>query len=190
MLHAPPMFFAGGDDIDPRGVDAAVAEDIGQFGDILLHGVKGAGEEMAQIMREDLLRCDARLDAERLHLLPDITAVDRPSARRDEYRPRNDAPSRDIPLQLFLQGGNEKNRSRLPLAGHRRLAPPHRLDRDARQLADTDPRAAHRLQNERQPLILPLGRASDKTSVFLLRQLLLCRAKGLPLHLELPHAQL
>ena len=45
-----PVFRAGGHDIDPGGVDAAVAQDICQFGDDLLNAVKSSGKQLAQIV--------------------------------------------------------------------------------------------------------------------------------------------
>ena len=46
MLHAPPVLGSRGDNIDPRGVDAAVTQNIRQLRDILLDAVKRAGEQM------------------------------------------------------------------------------------------------------------------------------------------------
>lgn len=34
IFHPSAMLVSGGDDINPRGIDAAVAEDVGEFGDI------------------------------------------------------------------------------------------------------------------------------------------------------------
>ena len=41
MLHARKVFGAARDDIDPRGVDAAVAENVGKLVYILVRLIKG-----------------------------------------------------------------------------------------------------------------------------------------------------
>ena len=38
------VFHAGGYDINPCGFDAAVAKEIGQFGNVLFDAVKGSGK--------------------------------------------------------------------------------------------------------------------------------------------------
>lgn len=54
---------AGGNDIDPRGVDAAVAEYICEFCDVLLQPVKRASEQMPEIMRKYLVGVDVGVSA-------------------------------------------------------------------------------------------------------------------------------
>ena len=54
------MLRAGADNIDPRGVDTAVTENIGEFGNILFDAIKHAGEQVPQVMREHLVRIDIR----------------------------------------------------------------------------------------------------------------------------------
>ena len=71
------MFGAGGDNVNPCGVDTAVTENVGKLGNVLFDAVKHPGEQVAQIMRKHLLRIDIRLDAQRFHLPPNIRAADR-----------------------------------------------------------------------------------------------------------------
>ena len=52
------MFIAGGDNINSCGVDAAVAENIRQLGNILLDTVKGPGKELPQIVGKYLTFLD------------------------------------------------------------------------------------------------------------------------------------
>ena len=49
--------------VDAGGVDAAVTEDIGESYYILLDSVIGAGEEVAEVVWEDLLFGDSRFSA-------------------------------------------------------------------------------------------------------------------------------
>ena len=64
------MVCAGGCEINPRGFDAAVAQHIGQLGDIPAGPVKCSGEQMAQIVRVYLSGIHARRLAELLHFRP------------------------------------------------------------------------------------------------------------------------
>lgn len=44
MLHAREVFGAARDNINPRGIDAAVAEDVGKLGYILVRLIKCFGK--------------------------------------------------------------------------------------------------------------------------------------------------
>ena len=48
------MLGAGGDDVEPGGVDTGMAQDVRQLGDVLLHIVEHPREEVPQVMREHL----------------------------------------------------------------------------------------------------------------------------------------
>ena len=80
------MLESCGGDINPCGVDTGMPENIGQLGDILFDAVKGSGEQMAQVMGEDLLRRDLCLLAKCFHLPPDIMAADGFSVSRYKHR--------------------------------------------------------------------------------------------------------
>ena len=80
------MLVSCGDDINPRGVDTAVTENVRELCDVLLQPVKGAGEQVAQIVRKHLVGVDVRVFAERLHLPPDIRSADRSTAAGDKDR--------------------------------------------------------------------------------------------------------
>ena len=84
MLHLALMLCARRNDIDTGRIDACVSEYIRELGNILLYSVEGTGEQVAQIMREDLARRDVCLLAQSLHLLPDAISADRLSASRNE----------------------------------------------------------------------------------------------------------
>ena len=56
MLHFALMLGSGGNDIDARGVDACVSENICELGNILFDAVKGTSEQMTEIVREHLAR--------------------------------------------------------------------------------------------------------------------------------------
>ena len=62
-LHSAAVFRACADDINSRRVDTAVAENIRQFCDVLFDSVEHPCEQVAQIVRKDLLRIDPCLFA-------------------------------------------------------------------------------------------------------------------------------
>lgn len=49
-----PVFRTGGHDINPRGINAAVPQDVRQLGDVFLNAVKGPGKQFAKIVRKHL----------------------------------------------------------------------------------------------------------------------------------------
>lgn len=53
-LDFSAVFGAGRHDIDTGRIDAAVPQNICQFGDIFLDAVEGSGKEFSQIVRKDL----------------------------------------------------------------------------------------------------------------------------------------
>ena len=69
------MLVPGGDQINPGGVDIRVPEDVRQLRQILLHLVKGPGEQVAKIVGENLSGCDLRLFAEALHFFPNVASI-------------------------------------------------------------------------------------------------------------------
>ncbi len=54
IFHASAVFFAGRDDIDPRRIDTAMTEKIGELCNVLFHAVKCPRKQVAQIMRKHL----------------------------------------------------------------------------------------------------------------------------------------
>ena len=58
--------------VDAGGIDVAVSEDVSEAHYILLDCVIGAGEEVAEVVWEDLLFGDSRFAAELFHVRPYI----------------------------------------------------------------------------------------------------------------------
>ena len=56
LFHLMAVLCAGGHDVDARRVDAAVAENICQFCNILLHTIESPGKEFPQIVGKHLVR--------------------------------------------------------------------------------------------------------------------------------------
>ena len=71
------MFGAGGHNIDPGCINAAVTQDIRQLCNILLNAVESTGKELPQIVGKDLGRIYIRRMTQPFHLRPYIAAVQR-----------------------------------------------------------------------------------------------------------------
>ena len=69
------MLRTGGHDIDSRGIDAAVAQNIRQLGDVLFDTVECPGKQLAQIMGKNFGCRYSGLSAKLLHLPPDAAPV-------------------------------------------------------------------------------------------------------------------
>ena len=115
------MLFAGRYDIYSSGVDAAVAENIGKFGNILLNAVKRAGKQVSKIVRKDLVRVDICLCTKTFHLPPDVCPADGFAVTSNKDRPCCDMLFFGILQQLFLEAFHNKNRADLSLAADSRF---------------------------------------------------------------------
>ena len=91
IFHLATVLGAGGDDINSRCVYTAVTKNISELGNVFLYAVKHASEQVAEIVRKDLIRIDARLFAKILHLTPDVRAAHRLAGFRDENLSRGDS---------------------------------------------------------------------------------------------------
>ena len=69
------MLEAGRDDIDPRGVNAAMPKDVCQLGNVLFDPVKSTRKQVPKVMGKYLLRIHPRLHAKPLHLPPNVRAA-------------------------------------------------------------------------------------------------------------------
>ena len=54
-LYFPAVLHTGGHDIDSGGVDAAVAQNVRQLGNVLFKTVEGAGEQLAQCIQSQIV---------------------------------------------------------------------------------------------------------------------------------------
>ena len=81
------MFPPGGDEVDPGGLDGAVAQHVRQLGDVSRRLVKHPGEQMPQVVGKDLAGRHPGFFAERLHLRPNLFARENFAASGPKYRP-------------------------------------------------------------------------------------------------------
>ena len=184
MLHALAVLVTGRNDLDPRGVDAAVPEDIRKLGNVFFNAVKRAGKKVAQIVRKHFIWIDVCLFAKAFHLSPDVRAADRLACACHKDRSRCDVLFFGILQQFFLQAFHDENRANLPLAVDGRFTAPDRFHRDELQFTDTDACSADRLNDKIQAVVFLLLCSVDKAQVFRFGQLFLVAAKNLLLQFD------
>ena len=92
------VFGACGHNIDTGGIDRAVAQNVGQFRNILVNAVEGSGKEFSQVMGKYLGFLDTRFPAKLLHLSPNAAAVQRLAA----FSKKNHTGT-DVPLPCIIQ---------------------------------------------------------------------------------------
>ena len=185
-LQLPPVLLTSGHDVDARGIDVAVTQDIRQFGDVLFKIIKRPGEELAQIVREHFVRINFCPRAELFHGSPDVAAIQRPSRVGTEDDATANARVPRVAQQERFEPAGEQNFPVFILAGHADLAPAHGLHCEIPQLRDADAGSADGLHQKPQPPV-PL-RSSQKAQVFRAAQLPLRAQVNLPLHPAQPRA--
>ena len=83
-LHLFQVLCARCDDIDARGVNACMPQNVRKLGNVLFHTVKDTRKQMPQIVRKHLAWQHACLLAQGFHLPPYVVPADRFAAARDE----------------------------------------------------------------------------------------------------------
>ena len=161
------MLGAGGADVDTGGVDAAVAQQVGQLGQVLVQPVERAGEQVAEVVGKHLFVGDAGGAAQGLHLAPDVAAVQGCAAAGDEHRAEGDAVLLHIAQKLLLQAGGDEHAAGFALAPYHGYAAAGSLGGDGGQLADADAGGADGLQHQRQAGAARLPGGTDQIGVLL-----------------------
>lgn len=158
VFHAAAVLRPCGNDIDTRGVDAGMTENVRKLGNIFFDPVEHAGKEMPQVMRKDLRRVDLCRAAQGFHLPPNIRPTDRFAGAGNEEHPAINPVCRRETKQFFLQRTDNQYGSRFPFESNGRFASPDRFHGDKTQFADANTRSANGLQNKVQPLVVPFLR--------------------------------
>ena len=170
------MLRSGGHNVDPRGVDVAVAENIGEFRQIILSVVKGAGEKLAQVMGKHLGGVHHRSFAKGFHFLPDHRPMQRVPLVGAKDRTGTNMLFADEFNKLSPQLGRNKHHPCFSFAGHGDLAPLYGFGGKIGQLRNADTGAADGLQNQIKPRIA--FRRVQQAEIFGLGELLFFGAKG------------
>ena len=130
LFQLPLMLRAALHDINSRGVDAGVSEQVGQLCDVFLHPVERDGEQVAEVMGEHLAAVYARVVAQSLKLLPDVGAVQGLSVFGDEHGSGRDVRLFAVGQQFLAQALRDEDDAPLALAVHGRAPVPERLHGD------------------------------------------------------------
>ena len=182
------MLGTGGADVDARGVDAAVSQQIRQLRQIAVQPVERPGEQVAEVVGKHLLVGYPGGTAEGFHLPPDVAAVKGRAAARDEHGAVGDAVLLHVAEQLLLEPGGNEHPAGFALAADDSHAAAGCLGGDGGQLADAYARGADGLEHQRQPRAPRLAGGADEVGVLLGGDLPLLRAVRLVLDPQAVHA--
>lgn len=186
------MLPAGGHDIDTGRLDGAMAQQVGQLGNVLGHAVKQAGKQVAQGMWMDLFRIDVGILTKALHPLPDPAAVQGTALPGDKDGTGADPPGpgkiQQIPAQLVAQ----RDIPGLALEADHRHPGLGGLHREEAHLAHPYPGTGHGPQQDHSLLIPVLPGLFHKGAELLLAQLVLAEdpaltAQALQLQMRCAH---
>lgn len=170
------MFGAGGHDIDAGGVDAAVAEEVGQLGDVLFDGVEGFGEEFSQIVGEYLWRMHSRRFAQPFHLRPDGFPVQRFSVPCEKNHAGTDFLFFGVAQEVFSQFDREEDGSCFGFAAYGDFSSDDGLDGEKAQFRYADAGGAKGLHHQAKGFLFLCG--FEEALIFGFAQLLFCGAVG------------
>lgn len=179
------MCLSGGDCVNTGRVDAGMVQKIRKGNNILLHTVKYAREKMPQVVRKNLCRCHPGFMTQRFHGAPNAGSIQWASALCHKDTAALDSPTFYVSPELFAKIRNQKDAPRFPLTADSGLAALHRVYRNVCQFADSDPRAANGLKDQREPLVAAAVGSGHKAHVLLTVQFPFLGTKGLPLDTEL-----
>ena len=150
-FYFPAVLHTGGHDIDSGGVDAAVAQNVSQPGNVFFKTIEGTSKQLAQIVWKHLAGLDPGLFAQSLHLRPNIASIQRLSASGDKNRAGTDAVFLCECQQQTAQLSRQQNGSGLTLTANGNLAAADALNGEKPQFTDPDARSADGFQNQPQP---------------------------------------
>ena len=160
-------------------------QDVGQLGNILFDSVKGAGEQLAQIVGENLAGGNAGGYTEGLHLRPDIASIEGLSVAGDEDRAGMDAVFLRVIQKQPFQLSGEQNCAGFAFTGDDKLSASHGLHGEEAQFRHPDAGTADGLQQQAQPGTV--SRGLQQAQIFRFGQFLFFRAVGLPLGSDVFH---
>ena len=178
------MFFLCRRHVDPCGIDTAVSEDIRKVADVFMYAVVGAREEMAEVMWECFLQCNACFFGVLFHFRPDVAAVYRVSVFRDEDCAAPDVVLFAVVEQFHSQLVHEKDIAVFSFAEYADLSDSHCFHRDRCKFTDAHAGAADDLDDHgKAEVVIPFC-SCDEFFVFGARHLLFLRIDVVWLGLE------
>ena len=146
------MLCTGGHNIDSRGIDAAVAKNIRQLGNVLFDTVECPGKQLAQIMGKNFGCRYSGLSAKLLHLPPDAAPIQWLAILSTENHAAGDTVSFCVIEKQLSQLTRNQNGPGFAFAVDGYSSSSHRFQREVPQFRNTDSRAADGLKNHIQLL--------------------------------------
>ena len=147
------MLCTGGHNIDSRGIDAAVAQNIRQLGNVHFDTVECPGKQLAQIIGKNFGRRYSGLSAKLLHLPSDAASIQRPSILSAENNATGNLISFCIIYKQLSQLTRNQNGPGFAFAVYGYGS--HHFQSEVPQFRNTDSSAADGLQNQIQLLFSP-----------------------------------
>ena len=100
VLQQPLVLLSGGDQVDPGGLNGAVAQGVRQLHDVVVFPVVLHGKQVPQIVGIYLGGLHSRLTADAFHLAPDLPSGYGRPVPGPEHRPMTDSVLPEIRFQL------------------------------------------------------------------------------------------
>ena len=121
-------------DINPGRVDAAVSQNIGQFGAVFLNTVKSPGKQLAQIVGEHFACLYTGCFAKGFHLGPDVAPIQRLAVPGNKDWAGMDTVILRVIQEQLSQLAGQQNRPGLALAADCDLSTFHSFQSEEPQL--------------------------------------------------------
>lgn len=187
-FHTFTVLASGRYDVYPGGVDAGVTENVSELGDVFFDAVERAGEQVAQVVREDFGCRDIGFHAQGLHLLPYVASVQGSAAATYEYGAGFQGFAFDIAFEFFPEFGDDEDGSRPTFAVYGGFAFSDGFDGYKFQFADADACAGDGLEKHAHAVVAVFGGGGYQADVFGFRQFFFFGAISAALDFELFYA--
>ena len=148
-----------------------MAEDVGEFDDVVSLVVEGLGEEVAEVVREDFPRCDAGLFAEGFHLGPDLLSIDGFTASGEENLAGSDFLFSSVFEKLPAELAGEQNRPDFPFQGDFSAAEADGFNGKVFHFTDPDAGRTDRFEEEGEAVFAEAFGGRDQAVEFIAGQL-------------------
>ena len=176
--------------VNAGGLDAAVAQDVCQAGEVLFQAVIRPGEQVPEIVGEYLAGSHPGALTQGLHVPPDIGPVQRPAVLGHKHRSGGDFLFLEIGFQQAAQLVRQEYHPPLALVAHLCPARLDGLHGYEFQFADPDARGADGLDHQGQALVLLFLRRPHQPDILLPGELFFLVEEQRPLDFEGPQAQI
>lgn len=184
------VFAAAGGEIAPGGLDAGVAEDVGEAHDVVAVGVKNGGEEVAQVVGKDFAGVDMGGAGEGFHLAPDLLAADGAIAGGAKEGTAGDLLRAGVALEFVAQAARQEDDADFAFEVDLGAAVLHGLGGDVAEFADAEAAGGDGLEDEGEALLALAAGSAHEDEVVALGELAGRVAEEAALHAQVADAQI